>query len=152
MRQKREPDPKPTRRIVRIAESQPRLRQSRRVNSILGRWLIPRSVGAASEPSYKKAHPLFVDPPSDMSMSCARRAEFESAPSRRVPADFSVFTTFLHSTTDRPKKFHHFFDFKHHHSTHPDGPAFCGCSGTSKIIGKPENPYENRRFCVSGGA
>ena len=85
-------------------------------------------------------------------MSCTRRAEFESAPSRPVPADFSVFTTFSHSTTDRPKKFDHYFDFKHHHSTHPDGPAFCGCSGTSKIIGKHENPYENRRFPVSGGA
>ena len=62
------------------------------------------------------------------------------------------FSCFCSLTTDRPKYFHHFFDFKHHHSTHPDGPACCGCSGASKSIGKQQNPYENRRFCGSGGA
>ena len=40
---------------------------------------------------YKKAHPLVVDPPSDMSMSCTRRAESESGLYLRLPRDFSVF-------------------------------------------------------------
>ena len=38
-----------------------------------------------------------------MSMSCARRAEFESAVCRGVPRDFSVFTTFSHSTATDQK-------------------------------------------------
>ena len=92
-------------------------------------------MGAASEPSYKKAHPLFVDPPSDMSMSCTRRAEFESAVCNGgYSRFFSVFVASVHSTTDRPKKCHHFFDFKHHHSTHPDGPSFVGVQGHQKPL------------------
>ena len=54
---------------------------------------------------------------------------------------FLVFSTSVSRPT---KKILSFFDFKHHHSTHPDGPAFCGCSVTSKSMGKHENPYENR--------
>ena len=38
-----------------------------------------------------------------MSMSCARRAEFESAVCRGVPRDFSVFTSFSHSTATDQK-------------------------------------------------
>ena len=57
-------------------------------------WLIPGSGRTATRGLYKKAHPLFVDPPSDMSMSCTRRAEFESAAFRRLPDESSVFVAF----------------------------------------------------------
>ena len=56
--------------------------------------LIPGSGRTATRGLYKKAHPLFVDPPSDMSMSCTRRAEFESAAFRRLPDESSAFVAF----------------------------------------------------------
>ena len=82
-------------------------------------------------------------------MSCTRRAEFESAVCRRVSSDCFISFASAHSTPDRPKKFHHFFDFKQHHSTHTDGPAFCGCSRTSKNIRKCQKPLRKSTFsCV----
>ena len=60
----------------------------------MGRGLIPGSGRTATRGLYKKAHPLFVDPPSDMSMSCTRRAEFESAAFRRLPDGSSVLVAF----------------------------------------------------------
>ena len=53
-----------------------------------------RSGRTATRGSDKKAHPLSVDPPSDMSMSCTRRAEFESAAFRRRPDENSAFVAF----------------------------------------------------------
>ena len=85
-------------------------------------------------------------------MSCTWRAEFESAACRRLPSDFFISFASAHSTPDRPKTFHHFFDFKHHHSTHTDGPAFCGCSRASKNIWKCQKPLSKPTFAWTQGS
>ena len=62
------------------------------------------------------------------------------------------FWCFSTSVSRPTKKVPSFFDFKHHHSTHPDGPAFCGCSGYHKSLENTENFMRIDVFGVSGGA
>ena len=95
---------------------------------------------------------LELDPPSDHSIDVSQRAEFNGLLSRVVPCRVFVFGVFRPQSADRPKKSPHFSTSNTTTAHTQMGLLVVGVQGHQKNIGKQQNPYENRRFCGSGGA
>ena len=116
-------------------------------------WLIPGSGRTATRGlDKKKAHPLFVDPPSDMSMSCTRRAEFESAAFRRLPDESSAFVAFrTPPPTDQKSLITLSTSNTTTAHTQMDLP-FVGVQGHQKPLENTKTLMKIGRFPVSGGA